>query len=204
MSEKDTVQTRREFLRCAGRYAVLGAVASTGVLMARRGGADAASGRRARTCDGSVWQIDPYKCTQCGLCATECVLDASAVKCVHAHELCWYCDLCGGYHQSYTQETDTAAEHQLCPTAAITRTYIENPFYKYDIDEARCIGCGLCVKGCNAFGNGSLFLQVRHDRCVNCNECAIARACPAGAFVRVPASQPYILKRPRRKDEAAS
>jgi electron transport complex protein RnfB len=122
------------------------------------------------------------------------VLKPSAVKCVHAYDLCWYCDLCGGYHQPYTVDTDTAAEHQLCPAAAITRTYIEEPFYKYDIDEDKCIGCGICVKGCNAFGNGSLFLQVRHDRCVNCNECAIARACPSDAIVRVPASRPYILK----------
>jgi electron transport complex protein RnfB len=156
--------------------------------------------RRASTED-TVWQIDPEKCTQCGLCATDCVLTPSAVKCVHAYDLCWYCDLCGGYHQSYTQDPDTAAEHQLCPTSAINRTYIENPFYKYDIDEAKCIGCGLCVKGCNAFGNGSLFLQVRHDRCVNCNECAIARACPASAFVRVPAVRPYILKGKQGKSQ---
>jgi electron transport complex protein RnfB len=47
---------------------------------------------------------------------------------------------------------------------------------------------------CAQFGNGSLFLQVRHDRCVNCNQCAIAVVCPAGAFRRVPAAQPYLLK----------
>jgi electron transport complex protein RnfB len=57
-----------------------------------------------------------------------------------------------------------------------------------------CVGCAKCVKGCNAFGNGSLFLQVRHDRCLNCNACAIARACPSDAFRRISADQPYILK----------
>ena len=176
-------EARRGFLRKA-----LAGVAGLSVASV----AAAALRRSDRTT--TVWQIDPQKCTQCGLCATECVLTPSAVKCVHAYDLCWYCDLCGGYHQSYTQEPDTAAEHQLCPTSAINRTYIENPFYKYDIDETKCIGCGLCVKGCTAFGNGSLFLQVRHDRCVNCNECAIARACPAAALVRVPASSPYIIK----------
>jgi len=36
-------------------------------------------------------------------------------------------------------------------------------------------------------------LQVRHDLCDNCNECAIARNCPAEAFVRVPAKTPYIF-----------
>ncbi len=49
------------------------------------------------------------------------------------------------------------------------------------------MGCGKCVKGCNMFGNGSLYLQVSHDRCVNCNICAISTACPAQAFRQVPA-----------------
>jgi electron transport complex protein RnfB len=57
-----------------------------------------------------------------------------------------------------------------------------------------CIACGKCVKGCNAFGNGSLYLQVQHDRCQHCNECAIAVACPSQAFRRVPAEDPYLLK----------
>jgi electron transport complex protein RnfB len=51
------------------------------------------------------------------------------------------------------------------------------------------------VKGCFEQGNGSLFLQVRHDRCLNCNECSIAKACPSDAFRRVPASAPYLLKK---------
>ena len=44
------------------------------------------------------------------------------------------------------------------------------------------------------FGNGSLYLQVKQDLCVHCNECSIARACPAEAFQRVPADSPYLLK----------
>jgi len=149
--------------------------------------------RKARA-DDMVWQIDPEKCVQCGRCATQCVLTPSAVKCVHAYDVCGYCELCGGYHQPKALEIDTAAENQLCPTGAIKRTFIEDPFYQYTIDEPLCIGCAKCVKGCGSFGNGSLFLQVRHDRCVNCNECAIARVCAGRAFKRVPASQPYIFK----------
>ena len=91
-------------------------------------------------------------------------------------------------------ELDTGAENQLCPTGAIQRTFVEDPYYEYKIDEKMCIGCAKCVEGCNRFGNGSLFLQIRHDRCVNCNECAIAAACPSGAYVRVPADTPYLLK----------
>ncbi len=150
--------------------------------------------------DGLVWQIDPSRCVQCGRCATECVLQPSAVKCVHAYALCGYCKLCGGYYQPFAKVLDTAAEHQLCPTKAIQRTFIEDPYYEYMIVEKWCIGCGKCVKGCTSFGNGSLFLQVRHDRCVNCNECAIARRCPNQAFRRVPKSNLYIWKGIHAKD----
>jgi electron transport complex protein RnfB len=141
-----------------------------------------------------VWQIDPAKCTACGLCATECVLSPSAVKCVHAYSLCGYCDLCGGYLKPGHIGRNTAAENQLCPVAAIGRKLIEEPYYEYKIDEDLCIGCAKCVKGCNAFGNGSFHLQIRHNICVNCNECAIAKVCPAGAIIRVPADKAYIIR----------
>jgi electron transport complex protein RnfB len=141
-----------------------------------------------------VWQIDPFKCVQCGRCADECVMMPSAVKCVHAYALCGYCDLCGGYLKPDANERSTAAENQLCPTAAIKRKFIEDPYFEYEIDEELCIGCAKCVAGCTSFGNGSLHLQIRHDRCKNCNECAIARVCPADAITRVPANQPYLIK----------
>lgn len=182
-NEKEGGCSRRGFLRGG----LLGlAAASLGSVCA---GALQGAGK-----GDSVWQIDPTKCAQCGRCATACVLTPSAVKCVHTFAICGYCELCGGYHQPGTKVADTAAEHQLCPTAAIQRTYVENPYYEYRILEELCIGCGKCVKGCGAFGNGSMYLQVRHDRCVNCNECAIGAVCPAEAFVRVPASRPYLLK----------
>jgi len=141
-----------------------------------------------------VWQIDPFKCTQCGRCATECVLSVSAVKCVHAYDLCGYCDLCGGYFKPGVKNLETAAEYQLCPTAAIERKFIEEPYFEYVIKEDLCIGCAKCVAGCTSFGNGSLHLQIRHDICVDCNECAIARACPSDAIKRVPDNDPYLIK----------
>lgn len=144
--------------------------------------------------EDTVWQLDPKKCVQCGRCATACVMSPSAVKCVHAYAICGYCDLCSGYFIEKATKLDTAAENQLRPTSAIKRTFIEDPYFEYTIIELRCIGCGKCVKGCAAFGNGSLYLQVRHDRCKNCNICAIAEVCPAQAFKRVPVSEPYMLK----------
>jgi electron transport complex protein RnfB len=178
--------TRREFLRMTARGLVLGALGALGWRLGRGG--------MPNKGEDLVWQIDSEKCTQCGRCATACVLTPSAVKCVHAYDVCGYCRLCGGYHQPNTKTTDTAAENQLCPTSAIRRSFVEDPFFQYDIIEERCIGCAKCVKGCGSFGNGSLFLQVRHDRCVNCNECSIARVCPGEAFARVPVSRAYRLR----------
>jgi len=155
------------------------------------GGAIGLLGTRRRDGD-TVWQIDPQKCTQCGNCATYCVLKPSAVKCVHAFEMCGYCELCFGYFEQQRTSDEEAAENELCPVDAIGRRRIEYPYYEYKIDEALCVGCGKCVEGCRAFGNGSLHLQVRHDRCANCNECSIAAACSSDAFVRLPAETPYM------------
>jgi electron transport complex protein RnfB len=44
--------------------------------------------------------------------------------------------------------------------------------------------------------NGSLYLQVMQDLCKNCNECAIAVACPSRAYDRVPMETPYRVKKP--------
>ena len=164
------------------------------------GGVVAALIRRANAGD-TVWQIDPWKCTQCGRCATECVLEQSAVKCVHSFDMCGYCRLCTGYFEPQPNKLDTAAENQLCPTGAIFRTFVEDPYYEYTINEPLCVGCAKCVRGCTMFGNGSLHLQIRHDICVHCNECSIARACPADAIHRIPASEPYKFKNRGQKSE---
>ena len=150
-----------------------------------------------------VWQIDPDRCIACGRCQTNCVLDLSAVKAVNCFALCGYCDNCTGYFPTKDYVLDTGAENQLCPTGAITRKYIEKqggvPYFEYTIDERLCIACGKCVVGCRLM-NGSLFLQVRHDRCLNCNECSIAVGCPAEAFRRVPAAcRGCSVARPRRR-----
>ncbi len=174
---------RRNFLKIGFRRAlVTGLAVVSGVFASKESKTE------------TVWQLDPHKCVACGNCATYCVLEDSAVKCVHAYAMCGYCDLCTGFLELESPELSTGAENELCPTGAIKRSFVEDPYYQYTIDEPLCIGCGKCVKGCNAFGNGSLFLQVRHDRCLNCNECSIAVACPSQAYKRVPADEPYLIK----------
>ena len=182
---KITPYQRRKFLITCGRILAGGAIlALFGV-----------SYRKTKAKGGDYfWQIDPKKCTFCGRCETDCVLPMSAVKCVHAVQVCGYCDLCGGYYRANVKELNTAAEHLMCPTGAIQRTFVEDPYFEYSINETLCNGCGKCAKGCNAFGNGSLYLQVKQELCKNCNECQIAKRCPANAVIRVPASKAYELK----------
>ena len=83
---------------------------------------------------------------------------------------------------------------KLCPRDAITREPIgwvdpddpANNFYEYTIDENLCDGCGLCVMNCKEpLGLGSITLMVRHDRCVDCNRCAISTECPENAVVQL-------------------
>ena len=202
MTEKNPL-SRRDLLRAGGRGAVLAGLGAIGATVALRREAEGSLS------DEMVWQIDPAKCIACGNCETNCVLTPSAVKCLHTHGMCGRCNFCFGYYDLRAgSESHAGVEYQLCPTDAIERVYLEGPYFEYLIKEELCIGCGLCVKGCVGSGNGSLYLGVRHPMptderegipdgtCVNCNECSIARACPADAFERVPASNPYPFRRP--------
>jgi electron transport complex protein RnfB len=118
MSKNDTQAGRRAFIRDGLRYSLAFGLAGLGGIMAFR----SSSGKL-------VWQLDPEKCVHCGRCATSCVLSPSAVKCFHVYDMCGYCDLCGGYFRPETKDLTTAAENQLCPTAAIERRFVEEPFF---------------------------------------------------------------------------
>jgi electron transport complex protein RnfB len=189
MSDTQQENERREFLKNGLRAAGLAALGASGGFLA---------GRQSRGSQ-TAWQLDPNKCIACDNCATKCVLDESAVKCVQFYDMCGYCEVCTGYFDPNYRDLNTAAENQMCPTGAVLRTFVEEKagqaFFEYSIDEEACIGCGKCVKGC-ALMNGSLYLQVNHGRCLNCNECAIAVACPTQAFDRVGRAHPYRLKAP--------
>ncbi len=181
--------SRRDFFKGSLQGAgVLGLAGITGALMTK--------GAKA---EEEVWQIDPYKCTECGKCETHCVVTPSAVKAVHAYGVCGYCDLCTAYFVPDPFDLTEGAENHLCPTDAIKRTYIEEPYYEYVIKEESCVGCAKCVDGCRTYGNGSMHLQIQHDLCVDCDSCSIDNACPSDAFVKVPTSNPYLFKGEKEK-----
>lgn len=181
--EKNIYQSRRDFMRKAGKILAAATLVAIPLTLVRKTNAS-----------GYVWQIDPHKCTRCGQCKTNCVKTPSAVKCVHAYVMCGYCDLCGGYLRQGVKTISTAAENQMCPVGAIKRKFVEEPYFEYTIDEMLCDACGKCVQGCNDFGNGSLYLQINQDLCDNCNDCSIARQCPSDAILRVPYEGQYIEK----------
>jgi electron transport complex protein RnfB len=181
MSEEST---RRQFIDRSCRIVGFTALGGAAGLLAKR-----ASGN-------AVFQVDPIKCTACDLCRTSCVLSFSAVKAVNDFAKCGYCMLCPAYFDitSGPDEKGIPAG-KVCPRDALKRRVVgkedpddpNNNYYEYTIDETRCDGCGKCVKACKPpAGNGSLRLEIRYARCVECNECSIQIACPVSAVVLVP------------------
>jgi electron transport complex protein RnfB len=176
--------TRRRFIETTCRAIGLTAL----------GGAAATLVARRATAHG-VFQVDPLRCTACDLCRTTCVLPLSAVKAVNEFSKCGYCRLCPAY-MDVTSAPDEVGipSGKVCPQDALKRRVVgredpedpNNNYYEYTVDEARCNGCGKCVKACKPpAGNGSLRLEIRYERCVTCNECSILVACPEAAIVRV-------------------
>lgn len=177
-------ESRRNMLRGAMRGVGIAALAAVGGTLLNDG----------LKAEETVWQINPHKCTECGKCETHCVVNPSAVKAVHAFGMCGYCDLCTAYFVPDPFDLREGAENHNCPTDAILRTYIEEPYYEYKIKQENCVGCAKCVDGCRTYGNGSMHLQIQQDICVDCDSCSIDNACPSDAFVKVPASNPYMFK----------
>ncbi|MBN2162697.1 MAG: 4Fe-4S binding protein [Pontiellaceae bacterium] len=138
-----------------------------------------------------AWQIDPDKCRSCGLCATACVRKPSAAKAVNDQKKCSNCVVCYGHiSDSHIASEKIDSEGQrVCPVDAVKRTNFSggaDGMFLYEQHHDECIGCAKCVKRCNEHGSASMFMIIRPDLCLGCNECAIATACPHNAVLRIP------------------
>lgn len=187
MSEK---KPRREFLGTMARGAALVGLCGSGVFLVNK------------THQVYAWQLDTAKCVNsrlgatgvdvCELCASECVVELSAVRAVNEYSKCGRCYICPAYFDITSAVNDEGLPSQkLCPRDAIERKPIgwvdpddpANNFYEYIIDEVLCNGCGRCVMGCKEpAGLGSIKLEVRYNLCTDCNRCSIAIACPDDAY----------------------
>ena len=175
--------TRRDFFDRSFRIAGFVTVGAAAAKLARRAAAD------------TVYQVDPNRCANCDLCRTSCVLSQSAVKAVNDFDKCGYCMLCPAYYDVTTApDAQGIPVGKVCPRDALKRQVVgridtedpNNNYYEYVVDETLCDGCGRCVKACQPpAGNGSLRLEIRYDRCLQCNSCAIEVVCPVVAIVRV-------------------
>ena len=189
--------TRRDVLGGAVRGTVLAALGGGAIFLVHK-----AQGQ-------VVWQIDAGRCINsrlgevgveaCNLCTTECVVALSAVRAINEYAKCGRCNICPAYF-NITSAVDARGlpSEKLCPRDAIERKPIgkvdpedpANNFYEYIIDEEKCDGCGKCVMQCKEpLGLGSIVLRVRYNKCVDCNRCAISRACPKDALLQVPVKQ---------------
>ena len=176
--------TRRQFFDRSFRIAGFAGVGLAAGQLARRAAA------------GAVYQVDPERCKTCDLCRTTCVLSHSAVKADNDFDKCGYCMLCPAYYDvTSVPDARGIPLGKVCPRDALKRRVVgevdeedpNNNYYEYTVDETLCDGCGKCVKACmRPAGNASLRLEIRFDRCLECNSCAIAVVCPDIAIVRVP------------------
>jgi electron transport complex protein RnfB len=181
MSEKTT---RRQFIDRSFRVVGLAGIGGAAAVLTRRAVSD------------TVFQVDPSRCVACDLCRTSCVLHLSAVKAVNDFPKCGYCQLCPAYYDVTSMPDEMGLPTgKVCPQDALKRRIVgeideqdpNNNYYEYTVDESLCNGCGKCVKACQPpAGNGALRLEVRYDRCVECDTCAIQIACPEDAIVRIP------------------
>ena len=179
---------RRKALRIAGQLLGASSLCGVGWRVFSPPAEDAdfiAQGRRF------AWQVDPEKCEYCGLCETACVRKPSAVKALNDQKKCSNCVVCYGHITDThidSDKIDTEGE-RVCPVDAVARKNFSggvDGMFLYSNDAKLCIACSKCVKRCNEHGTKSMFLAIRPDLCLGCNECAIAVACPHDAIERIP------------------
>ncbi|MCX7935061.1 MAG: hypothetical protein N3A66_07355 [Planctomycetota bacterium] len=178
--------TRRQLLIRAGRAIAAAALAVVTGHVLRRALFSSQDGSLALR---KIWQIDPDRCAFCELCARACVQKPSAVKAYNDQTLCSNCVVCYGHIANWNAASDQIdIQPTICPQQALRRRPLAGGaegYFLYEVIPERCNGCGRCAKECNRYGSRSLFLFIRPDLCLGCNECAIARVCPTKAIAPV-------------------
>ncbi len=130
MAENNSDMNRRGFLKTGAGTACLAGL----------GGLTWLAGSKKSKAH-TVWQLDPHVCVSCGNCENHCVLEVSAVKCIHAFAMCGYCNLCTGSLRPDPVTLDSGAENEVCPTGALVHRRQD------DADAGACDTCAACSNG---------------------------------------------------------
>ena len=183
--KNDAQLSRRGFLRRGGQAF---AVAALGGVTYRLVAGKNPDSDFVRPSARYAWRINTEKCSNCGKCEIACVRKPSAVKAVNDQSKCSNCVVCHGHlldESTPTDKIDTEGG-RVCPYDAVIRQHFGGDYYLYSIDDKKCVGCGRCAARCEEDGTKSMFLIIRPDLCLNCNQCRIALECPEGAIERIP------------------
>lgn len=181
-------ESKRRFLILSGR--TVGAMALTGLVW-RIFSASGKNPEFEQPARRYAWQINPDKCRFCGKCGPACVRKPAAVKALNDQTKCSNCVVCYAHIADRQIESARIQQHgtRICPRNAVCRQNFSggpDGVYTYTIDQSHCIGCARCVAECNNLGSRSIFLVIRPDLCLGCNQCACALSCPFNAVERVP------------------
>jgi electron transport complex protein RnfB len=177
---------RRKFIMMAGRAACGLALGGVAYRVVSKHLIEDEAGPRTR----HAWQIDPNKCKACDKCKTACVRTPSAAKAVNDQKKCSFCVVCYGHitNKHIASEKIMSEGKRACPRDAVVRIdYSNRPdgYFIYEIDDEKCDGCAICVGLCTKKGTKSMFMIIRPDLCLNCNNCQIAQNCPEKAIDKV-------------------
>lgn len=69
----------------------------------------------------------------------------------------------------------------ICPLGAFYALFHKLSFYKFNIDNKKCTGCGACSKVCKM--DIDIYKTPNHAECIRCGDCV--RACPHGAICKI-------------------
>jgi carbon-monoxide dehydrogenase iron sulfur subunit len=144
-------------------------------------------------------QVDPPKCTGCGLCETACAMahtrnkgpEKARIRIIRGDDGDGFC------LPSTCQHCENPPCMAVCPEEAI---YRDAKLDRVMIDQSHCIGCGMCVSACPT---GAMGFDEDRGRAYKCDLCdgepECVRVCEAKAIDYV---DDYLLNATRIRESA--
>jgi anaerobic carbon-monoxide dehydrogenase iron sulfur subunit len=132
----------------------------------------------------SVLVIDPEKCTGCRVCETVCTFKHEGYVAPKEARISVIKDEVTGVDIPVVcQQCERPLCMEVCPSLSISRNAVTGAV---EIDENRCIGCGMCVMAC-PIGGITVTPRKKMRKCDLCKgDPTCAKYCPGGAIEHLP------------------